>query len=141
MATIREAAEFLRVSARTVFRELAEARLPSVRVRHRRLIPWVALMALPAAHTNEVTMPPQKRPRGRPAKPMFPPTEAAAEGAVSIEGACAFLGGISLRKFYDLVRAGRVEVARLDGRRVVPKRQLIELIAQAIEQMRAEVVR
>jgi hypothetical protein len=74
----------------------------------------------------------------RPAKPMFlPPEVAASDGAVSVKKARAMLGGIGRTKFYELVKARRIEVARIDGKLVVPRRQLVELVRRAIEEMRS----
>jgi hypothetical protein len=76
----------------------------------------------------------------RPVKPMFPqlaPLDAAADGAVSVEEACAkYLGGMSKTAFYALVGSGEIELIHEGRKPTVPVRQLVLRLARKIEEER-----
>lgn len=55
--------------------------------------------------------------------------ELAADGAVSVAEAMAFLG-VSDTHVYDLMNRGELPFCKLGRRRLIPKRALVELLAR-----------
>lgn len=57
---------------------------------------------------------------------------AAADGALRVRDACDF-AGLGRSKIFELIAEGRIRSVKVDGRRLILKRSLVELLAEGLD--------
>jgi hypothetical protein len=59
-------------------------------------------------------------------------SELVADGLMSLDAACEFLGGISKSSLYNLLRTNQLASIRLGKLRMVPKKSLVEFAGKLV---------